>query len=314
MVMYNSEVKERFFDEYSSRGPSTKYIRGRLEEISDYESLLSKDLAEMSRVEAVNAINSLEFFELGSAEAVLSSIKLYVKWCIDSAIFSNPAGGFLDVSLNDIDPSRAMSKMFFRDEGDFLYSLRKVREFDELQNDVIALIFAWLGVSISDALNICDDGVDFDSRKIYDRTGTVVVEWFSDEIAEVLLQYQRSGSAVRQNGTTTYGVIKDLSHDGFIKRVCPPGSEKLGTRIPPRQLVSAVNKLNQKYVALGFAPRFTMQNAQRCGVLHKLWLMEQSGFDVDDRKNAGVIDSLCGSTQYRKIKWQYKNYKKAFNL
>lgn len=310
--MYNPEVKERFLSEYTGNG--SKSIEGRFQALGESEQLLSKDIAEMSKMEAISAINKLEFIELSSAESILSAIKGYVRWCIDNKVFDNAAGGFLQVALSDIDPSVSMSKMFFRDEHDFLYSMRKVREFDELQNDVIALIFAWLGLSLDEALGIRDEDIDFEAQKIYDRHGTVLVPWISNEISDILQQYQRMKSAIRQNGTTSYEVIKDLSHDGFIKRVCSANSERLGTKIPPRQLVSAINKMNQKYVELGFKPRFSIQNAQRCGGLYRLWIMEQSGFAVDDKHNAGTVEEVYGSKQYRKILWQYKHYKRAFNL
>lgn len=310
--MYNSEVKERFLSEYTDNG--TKSIRGRFEQLGESERLISKDIAEMSKAEAIASISNLEFLELNSLESILTAIKGYAKWCIANRVFDNAECGVLQITPNDIDPSASISKMFFRDEHDFLYSMRKVREFDELQNDVIALIFAWLGLSLDEALDIRDEDIDFETRKIYDRSGVVLVPWISDEFTEILYQYQRAKSAIRQNGTTTYEVIKDLSHDGFIKRICSANSDKLGTKIPPRQLVSAINKLNQKYIALGFGPRFSVQNAQRCGGLHRLWIMEQSGFVVEDKKNASTVEEVYGSKQYRKILWQYKYYKKAFNL
>lgn len=311
--MYNSEVKERFFDEYSAEGYRKKF-GARFDVIGKSENLLSKDIAEMTKDEAISSINTLDFIELHSAETILFVLKKYVKWCISKQIFADAAGGILQVNPTDIDPSISMSKMFFRDEHDFLYSMRKVREFDELQNDVVALIFAWLGLSLDEALDIRDEDVDLETRKIYDRNGVVLVPWISDEFADVLQQYQRTKSALRQNGTTTYEVIKDLSYDGFIKRVCSVNSDKLGTRIPPRQLVTAINKLNQKYTAQGFSPRFSVQNAQRCGGLHRLWLMEQSGFNIDDKSNASTVEEVYGSSKYRKILWQYKYYKRAFNL
>ena len=172
MLMHNHEVKERFLIEYSSGGSNVKNIRGRFEDISQAEQLMSKDIAEMTKEEAISAINRLEFLEMGTAEGFLAVTKMYTRWCQKNEIFENIAGGFLQVSLNDIDPSVSMSKMFFRDEHDFLYSMRKVREFDELQNDVVALIFAWLGLSLDEALSIRENDIDFDARKIYFNTIT----------------------------------------------------------------------------------------------------------------------------------------------
>ena len=310
--MYNSEVKERFLSQYISNG--SKGIDGRFQLLEESEQIVGKDIAEMSVSESILAINSLELVDMASVESTLSTIKSYVKWCSDNAVFSGGAGGVLNVTLDDIDPSNAMARIFFRDEHDFLYSMRKVREFDELQNDVIALIFAWLGLSFDEALDIHEDGVNFDERKIYARDGSILVPWFSDEFAEVLMLYKRTKSATRQNATTTYEVIKDLSYDGFIKRVCSVNSDKLGTMVPARQLTSAVNKLNQKYVDLGYAPRFTAKNAMRCGGLNRLFSLEQSGVSIDDKQNSAIVEETYGSKQYRKIRWQYKYYKKAFNL
>lgn len=312
--MYNSEVKERFFNEYASKGTNTAYTEARFEIIGNFEHLLSKDIAEMSKSEAISAINQIEFLEMGSAEAFLSHVKSYVKWCQDNKVFNSCIAGALQVSLNDLDPSTQMARVFFRDEQDFLYAIRKVREFNELQNDVIALIFGWLGLSVDEALDIRDEDIDFETRKIYDRSGVVLVPWISDEFADILQQYQRANSAIRQNGTTTYEVIKDLSYDGFIKRICSANSDKIGTKLPARQVVSAIDRLNRQYIELGYAPRFSMRNAQRCGGLHRLWLMEQSGFDVDDKHNASTVEEVYGSSKYRKILWQYKHYKRAFNL
>lgn len=314
IAMYNREVKERFLSEYSSKGYNMKYVGARFEAIGESERLLSKDIAEMSKTEAISVANQLEFLEMGSTEGFLSVVKSYVRWCENNAVFEHIADGFLQISLNDIDPSAFMSKVFFRDEQDFLYAIRKVREFDELQNDVIALIFGWLGLSMDEALDIRDEDIDFETRKIYDRSGVVLVPWISDAFTEILQQYQRAKSAIRQNGTTNYEVIKDLSYDGFIKRVCSANSDKLGTKLPARQVASAIEKMNRQYVALGFASRLSMRNAQRCGGLHRLWIMEQSGFVVDDKKNASTVEEVYGSSKYRKILWQYKHYKRAFNL
>lgn len=310
--MYNQEVKDRFLSEYTGNG--SKSVRGRFELLSDAEVLFAKDIAEMTVNEASAAVQRLELIELSSAESALSVIKCYVRWCLENGIFDNADGGFLKLSVSDIDPSRLMSKVLFRDERDFIYAMHKVRNFDELQNDVIALVLGWLGLSIDEALDLRDSDVDFESRKIYNRNGAVIVPWISDELIEILSVYQRTKSAIRQNGTTTYEVVKDLAHDGFIKRVCSASSDKLGTKIPARQIISAIEKMNRQYVSLGFASRFSMTNVQRCGGLHRLWQMEQNGVVIDDKRNARVVEEVCGSKQYRKILWQYKHYKAAFNL
>lgn len=312
--MYNSEIKERFLSWYAATGTNENGLRKSFRDLADFEGSISKDIAEMNRVEAVVALNRLDILEQTTANTLLSEIKCYVKWCNTNGIFPYCEDSFVSVKSSDFDPSAHMAKAFFRDEHDFLYSMRKVREFDGLYNEVIALVFGWLGLSIDEAMSIHEDGVNFDERKIYARDGSILVPWFSDEFAEVLMLYKRTKSATRQNATTVYEVIKDLSYDGFIKRVCSANSDKLGTELPARQVVSAIEKMNRHYVSLGFPARFSMKNAQRCGGLHRLWKMEQSGVSIDNKQNSAIVEETYGSKQYRKIRWQYKYYKKAFNL
>ena len=313
--MYNSEIKEQFLSEYSANyGSVNGIIRSFFEKTEAVERLLSSDIAEMTKSEVISAINQSDFLEMSTAEVALSVSKSYYSWCVHNNIFSSSGDGLFRVTLDDIDPSSYMSKALFRDERDFLYSMRKVREFDGLYNEVVALVLSWLGLSISEIMSIHEDGVNFDERKVYARDGSILVPWFSDEFAEVLMLYKRTKSATRQNATTVYEVIKDLSYDGFMKRVCSPNSDKLGTALPARQISSAIDRMNHQYADLGFDPRFSMRNAQRCGGLNRLFSLEQSGISVDDKKNAAVVEKTYGSKQYRRIRWQYKYYKKAFNL
>lgn len=278
------------------------------------EQFLSKDFAEMTKEEAVYAVNQMEFYELSSAEVTISVLKTYVRWCKDNMIFENYVGGFLQASVDDIDPSAEMAKLFFRDEHDFLYSLRKLREFNELHNDVVALVFIWIGIPLEKSVSIRDRNVDLETRKIYDEDGTVIASDFSDDILSILQQYRNTKTATRYNGTTGMTVMKDLSHDGFIKRVCTVKSSKLGEKVSDKQMSCAIGKLNQKYVELGFNPRFFPKNVQRSGALYRLWLLEQTGIDISDKGNATIVEETYGSKQYRSIKWQYKYYKIAFNL
>lgn len=309
--MYNAEIKERFL----SDNPGLKKTAPALfDDISEYEQVNKKDFSEMSKAEATLYLNNVGFLEIGSVEGKIASLKRYAKWCVSQGFVSPEQSGILKISTADVDPSGAMSKMFFRDEQDFLYSMRKVADFEDLQNGVIALCLGWLGLTAREAIALRDGGVDLVSRTISDPSGAVIVNGFSDNIARIFELYRATKTATRQNGATPYAVIKDLSHDGFIKRVCSPNSDRLGDPVSARQLTTFVEKLNQKYTALGYSPRFSMENAQRCGGLYRLWQLENDGVEVLNKKNAGIVEQVYGHGVYRKIAWQYKFYKKAFNL
>ena len=310
--MYNAEIKERFLSENKNADAGTRPVFVVMEQ---YETVLQKDVSLMSVSEMPMYLNDSKLaLELGSIEGAISKLRRYAKWCVSQGFVSPDQSGILQISTDDIDPSGAMSRMFFRDEQDFLYSMRKVADFEDLQNGVIALCLGWLGLSARKSVALRDGGVDLVSRTISDPSGTVIVNGFSDDIARIFELYRATKTATRQNGATPYAVIKDLSHDGFIKRVCSPNSARLGNPVSERQLITYVNKLNQKYAMLGYSPRFSMENANRCGGLYRLWKLENDGIDVLNKQNADIVEQVYGHGVYRKIAWQYKFYKKAFNL
>lgn len=310
--MYNAEIKERFLSENKNADAGTRPVFVVMEQ---YETVLQKDVSLMSVSELPIYLNDSKLaLELGSIEGAISKLRRYAKWCVSQGFVSPDQSGILQISTDDIDPSGAMSKMFFRDEQDFLYSMRKVADFEDLQNGVIALCLGWLGLSARESVALRDGDVDLVSRTIFDPSGTVIVNGFSDDMARIFELYRATKTATRQNGATPYAVIKDLSHDGFIKRVCSPNSARLGNPVSERQLITYVNKLNQKYAMLGYSPRFSMENANRCGGLYRLWKLENDGVEVLNKQNADIVERVCGHGVYRKIAWQYKFYKKAFNL
>lgn len=309
--MYNAEIKERFLSE--NKGWADVLLK-LFDSISGYEESNQKDFSGMSKAEVILYLNNVGFLELSSVDTTISGLKRYAKWSVSQGFVLPERPGILQISTDDIDPSGAMSKMFFRDEQDFLYSMRKVADFEDLQNGVIALCLGWLGLSARESVALRDGDVDLVSRTIFDPSGTVIVNGFSDDIARIFELYRATKTATRQNGDTTRIVIKDLSHDGFIKRVCSANSVRLGNPVSVRQVTTFVEKLNKKYTALGYSPRFSMENANRCGGLYRLWKLENDGVEVLNKQNADIVERVYGHGVYRKIAWQYKFYKKAFNL
>lgn len=310
--MYNAEIKERFLSEISETTANS--CRSMYDNTCGFEESFGKDLSCMSKGEFLSMLNNMEFYELMTLDGFLTAQRRYAKWCVSQGFVSPEQSGILKISTDDVDPSGAMSKMFFRDEQDFLYSMRKVADFEDLQNGVIALCLGWLGLTAREAVALRDGGVDLVSRTISDPSGTVIVNGFSDNIARIFELYRATKTATRQNGATPYPVIKDLSHDGFIRRVCSPNSARMGDPVSERQIITYVRKINMKYIDLGYSPRFSMENAQRCGGLYRLLQLENDGVEVLNKKNAGIVEQVYGHGVYRKIAWQYKFYKKAFNL
>lgn len=72
--------------------------------------------------------------------------------------------------------------------------------------------------------------------------------------------------------------------------------------------------MNEAYRDLGYTQQFSSTNIRRSGALYRLWKLEQSGVNLEAPENRTLVETVYGAKKYYGIIWQYKNYKRAFNL
>lgn len=303
----NEEIKERFYAE-SKRNAGR---RNCLEKMLPIEEHYGIDVCQFTRAQALESFGMLETCDLSTIDTIVSAVKLYAKWCCDSGLFEGSSYGILSVTGTEINPQRFIRENIFTTEKDLIDAIRPITPIYDGYIEVISCIFAWLG--IEDPLSIRDSDVFIEGRKIL-KNGMVIVDGFSDFIADFLTQYQKLKVSTRENGTTIYTVVKDCSYDTFIKQFCSVNSSKRGKKIDIRVVQTAINKLNKKYEENGNPPRITYRNIMKSGSLARLYNAEQKGLDVFDRKNKEIVESFFCKTDYRSIVWLYKHYKEAFNL
>lgn len=305
--MYNQEIKERFFAASSQNESKRRY----LEQLSSAEESAGLDVCQMTRAQAIEAIRISGGYDLSTFNNLVSCSKAYAKWCYNNGIYPESPYGIMGVSPSDINPEECIREYIFKSEESLIEVLSRYAQIYDGYVEVIACIFAWLG--IDDPLSIRDADVFIEGRKII-RNGTVIVDGFSDFVCDFLSRYKALKSSTRDNGTTTYVVIKDRSHDTFIKRFCPPTSPKLGKKMDIRVIQSAMYELNNKYVLDGGKPIITYRNIMKSGSLSRLYKAEQSGLQVFDKANKDIVEGFFYRSDYRSIVWLYKHYKIAFNL
>ena len=313
--MYNQEIKERFLrEQYDMSSGGRSYIAV-FQRIEPMEIHFGKDIAEMDFDEANRTLLSDKVYSLTAIDAQKSVLKQYVKWCRDNFIFENIPGGVLKVKITIDDVTHAVSQKLFRDESDLLYSIKKVRSFDEGNPEIAVVILAWLGLELEQILELQDSQVDLENGKIFATDGSILVSEISQQLRDILQMYARCESAERMNGTTKYEVIKDRSYPNFIKCMRSRTSTQMGRRLELKAVREMFNRISRDYVELGYESRFAYTNVLSSGRLNRLLQMELSGVDILDSKNAAVVEAVFnGNKKYRSIKWSYESYKKAFNL
>lgn len=313
MELYNEINKECFIMEMVSSDGLKYLIRDLFRQTSKFEEQYSKDIAEMNINESREIVSSLEIKTLGTVYQIRSIINTYLKWCDKNMVFDNISDGFLKALSTD---SNDISQvLWFKDSDDLYYSMRKVREFDNGYPEPVVFVLAWLGISKSDAYHLKDEQVDLESRKIYDNTGNILASCDDEKLFDILVQYSKCDVGFRENRTCSYKVIKDPSCEFFLKKYSSADSPKFGTPFTNVQLDSSISRFSEKYIEMGNSNRFKYTNVWESGRLHEIWKLEQAGFNIDLKENQSQIVELFKNTkQFRNIMWEYKTYKRFFNL
>lgn len=305
--MYNQEIKERFFSASSQNESRRRF----LDKMGQAEDFFGLDICQMTRSQAIEAVQMMNTYDLGTYDNFIAGSKAYGKWCYDNGLFSDAPFGILGVSALDINPQDFIRSYIFLTEKELMDSIKGIVPIHEGYVEVIACVFAWLG--IDEPLSIHDSDVFIEGRKIM-KNGTVVVDGFSDFVQDFLLRYKNLRESEREHGAAVYTVVKDRSYDTFIKQFCSINSSKLGKKMDIRVVQTAINKMNKKYEANGNVPRLTYRNIMKSGSLARLYAAEQNGLDVFDRANKDAVERFFYQSNYRSIVWIYRHYKAAFNL
>lgn len=311
--MYNEEIKKRFLQESDSKNQSGSKIF-LLEQFAVCENKLGKDIYQMSFDEIKECVNSVEFLESGTLGNAIALIKGYAKWCAQNSIFSDCPGGIFAIMPKDIDPAIAISKIVFKDENFLNTAISKVRTFNDGYPEVMAAVLLWSGLTMPQVFRLRDEHINLETGVVLNEDGSEVIAELSPWALEKAQQYAKTKSGLRENASGPFEVVCDRSFDSFIKRFCSTNAKNYGKRLSYNQIVDAIYRMNEAYRDLGYTQQFSSTNIRRSGALYRLWKLEQSGVNLEAPENRTLVESTYGAKKYYGIIWQYKNYKRAFNL
>ena len=311
--MYNQEIKEQFIAEHATGEKERFGWRSMFETIGEYESLVGKDLSEMSIPEVVEALKPAVIGTYGTAAGVQCMIKAYARWCVDNCPFLYPNKALSGLEIDDIDASEYYSKTIFTSEDELIFELESVRRFDEGFMEGLVLVLAWIGIEQKDVLSVNIRDVDLQERTIYVERLKKAVS-FSERIADVLKVYEKTKVGSRSAGGTTRPVYRDDSYNTYVRKYSPKG--QLGEKpLTPSRIRNAVGTINELYIAQGKPSRLWNGNIVASGALYRVRLLELSGVDVFSKKNKdAVVEAFGVKSKLHEVLWMYRNYKRAFNL
>lgn len=313
--MYNEEVKRKFLEwYYQGHSLQSKHEKW-FNDIEEFERKVGKDLSEFDEKEAFECVNSIGLMSSGYARAMLSLFKTYTKWCADYGISSSRESGVAVLKNNKIVLSTGFSSSYFKDEKEFLQTLRLVHEFDNGYPDIPYLIFAWLGLSKEYALSVMESDVDLEDKVIYYPDGSICAMGFSDEIRDVLREFKNCKVATRGTGRGPRTVYKDMSVDVFIKRFEKHGSDKFGVPYTGEQIEAQFRQARAAINRNESVDKLSFKKVRKSGIFNRLYKIELSGVNVTSIENKPmVLPIIDGVMVYYDFLKDYKAFKEAFNL
>lgn len=313
--MYNEEVKRKFLEWYYQGHFSQPQHEKWFNDIEEFERKVGKDLSEFDDKEALECLTSIKFMSSGYAQAMLSFLKAYTKWCESYGAFSSRKNGISALHGGGISLSGGFSNAYLKDEPEFLQALRMVHEFDNGYPDIPYLVFAWLGLNKEYAVSVRESDVDLEDRVIYGPDGSICAMGFSDEIRDVLREFKNCKVATRGTGRGPRTVYKDMSVDVFIKRFEKHGSDKFGTPYTCEQIEAQFRQARTAAGTNEATEKLSFKRVRKSGIFNRLYQVERSGVDVTDTKNKPVVLSIIdGVAAYYDLLKDYKAFKEAFNL
>lgn len=308
--MYNPEVKERFMNEISGNGRNERSCYAIFDTLGVFENSIGRDIAVMNEGELREALRHTNAGTYGSAFAIISLIRRYVKWCYDNRVFHTSEQDLSFLTVDVVDISEDLKVQLFRSEDDLIKALRSARPFDDGYFDVVVMLFFWLGISQKQMLNIKREDVDFFNKSVFVDGNAIPIP---ESFCEILSLYSKTKTGTRSSKNGPRTVYRDDSYDTFIRKFS--SQNQLGKRITASQIEDAIYNLNKAYIELGNISRLTGGNVISSGALCRVFELEQSGVDIFSPKNKLlVVGAFRTKAKLHEILWLYRNYKRAFSL
>lgn len=310
--MYNPELKTRFLSTLKFETNKYETTFNRFEEL---EERLNIDLCQMNHSLLVANIFDKGFLEPSTLANYVSCLNEYRSWCTQNGIGGAVQSKELSVR-DDIDFTPWIPRELYFSFNE-MYDELCDSGYDFCIGDEAApsLVLGWLGLKISEIVELRDDQVDLETGEIYGVFKTTeCIRIDHPLMLDILRKYKSTLRMERgYNGHDAY-----MKHTGyFIHKIGRKNEDKSGpaSRQHINRRIRVAQKAHQDRCPKRIC-RLSFQSAFRSGTMYRLRLCEANGMDLTAKENAAFIQDLygshSGSMQY--IFFYYEQYKKAFNL
>lgn len=311
--MYNQEIREQYFATLPAA--SAKNARWRFLQISEaIEVPLQKDVTEMTIQELRAGFASYDFIDVDTSRSVLTWFRSYNRWAHDTGqqfAFTDALEVFNERA--DVDYTSGVRKFILSSPEVLVSTITRLYKIDEGYEVLPALIFAWVGVPISECVRVKSDAVDFRNRLLTLPDGSMCQNEIPEAFIEPLRVYASTRVAKRFVKVEYTVYADDLGF--FLKKMLTANSSKQGKKFSPKQISANITDFCYRYERQ-FHERKTLNytTVAKSGAFYSLYQLECVGVDLYAKKNKSVVLDICGksATKFKDVMTVYEAYRKVF--
>lgn len=309
--MYNAEIKEQYL---STRQEDVRLRLAQIfGQVSDLiEQPCNKDVAEMSIEELRHAFKAFEFTDVGAARPVLYALQTYNRW----AHSTNQPFAFTDAleafsERTDVDYTIGIRKYILPSPEELVSTITRLYPIDAGYEVLPALIFAWLGLSCSDAIRLKSAAVDFAQRQLTLLDGTIYPYEVPEAFWGPLLVYSKTRTATRFVNSEYPVYADDLGF--FLKKMLPRDSKRQGKPYEVGQISANITDFCYRCEEqLHFRPTFNYTTIMKSGVFYRLYQFEASGADLYAKENKQKVLTIANKSSFKDVMTIYEAYRMVY--
>lgn len=310
VLLYNEEIKRQYLATLSGRSVET--MRQRFRRVAQDEERLGKDLLEFTKDDLAMVFSSYGFLEVSSVRNLLSTFSAYNQWAKSTGQnfqFSDAVEDF-DARIGMIYMPSISQRLVPNPEA-LVSTATRLYPIDEGYEVLPALIFAWLGFTAGEAVQIKTEQVDCAQRRVFMPDGALYPYPIPECFWEPLRVYAKTRVSERASNSSRRVFADDLGF--FLKKMLTQDSKKFGTPFSPENIIVSVTRFSLYYEerfheSVGFSYMTVMQS----GRYYRLYQSELSGVDLYAKENKDLVLELGKGKMTGDILTVYEAYRAVF--
>lgn len=308
--LYNEKIKRQYLA--TLQGVVADTMRQRFERITQDEEQRGKDLLEFTKSDWAMAFSAYGFLDVKSVRVLLSTFSAYNQWAKSTGQnlkFTNAVKDF-DVRDNTLYvPS--IEQKFVSSPEELVAKVSRVYPIDEGYEVLPALIFAWLGFTAGEAVQIKSKAVDCVQHRVFMPDGALYPYQIPDCFWEPLAIYSKTKVSERATNSIRKVFADDLGF--FLKKMVTQNSKQAGNPFTSDAISASVTRFSLLYEErfrehIGF----TYQTIMQSGRYYRLYQAELSGVDLYAKENKDLVMELGKGKMVKDVLTIYEAYRKAF--